>query len=124
MENHSVLSKVIFIARILYSENFDLEKYDYNGEVPAFPDSTVEIESGWLLSKYKDELDKLTLSQLSKYPHTTDYSCVKKLSPGAKRALQLRILFAQKRAIQIDAMNIQSDDLNQTLLAVSLLLRY
>ncbi len=124
MENHSVLSKVIFIARILYSENFDLEKYDYDGEVPAFPDSTVEIESGWLLGKYKDELDKLTLSQLAKYPHTTDYSCVKKLSRGAKRALQLRILFAQKKAMQIDAMNIQSDDLNQTLLAVSLLLRY
>ena len=123
--NKFFLSKVVRISDWLYSKDFELNEYDYEDEdIPSFPRECRDLETGWLLKKYKTMLDGMTISRLRKYPTASDYEEIKKLPAGAKRALQARIILAQKDAQELDMNNKDVDDMTSTLWAIALLLRY
>ena len=121
--------KVCEVAELLYSKAITDPNAKFElrlDETPPFyalnEAAAVGMREGWLLQKYKKQLDDLTLEQLKKYPNFFGYEEIEQLPVGAKRALQYRVAMAGMRAMDMDEGNLLQDWFDPTLTALELLL--
>ena len=119
--------KVEQVAALLYSKKLSQEEYYAFEELPPFfamNEATAQgLQFGWLMQKYKKQLDELTIEQLKKYPNYPDYEVIEKLPPGAKIALQQRIAMAEMKAMDMDDSQVVHGGVDGTLTAVAMLLQ-